>query len=889
MTAPTFSQIKALATNIRKKTNKRVIGVRAQGRWTGERHKQDGAETYLIEQCDSPLAMRIALRDAPDDQTIKILITNLDWEDLGEDVLLRLARGRLHTIDSWQIVKTLFQAHLIDPRLIQPQQSWIADYLIDWVPLEGYPAVSGGFLDAETVWSILLKQGIGLTDNQPDLLAILKWSTNAENIARLREAPEEFRKSALGWLTGVAGSLTKTVLNCILCNDRPDAVPIGLAIGVLFHPDIDRQLDKAIGKLEERYLGGITLDVNTASRWTLIAAECLQFDSAQRNQLLQRTDQILHEVGAEAFAYLSDNSPTGFDQRLATLGKCLVSALEEKNSAALERLFTAYQSVLAHAPKPLQEHRRLERVEMALRLVRWRLQESTKSTQPRSLAEAIAYHQNEGGFLDWARLSLRSGDQIRELSEAYTALFEQVTAIREQQAYQFAALLQNWVEVGSTGKTVLSVEHILESIVAPLASHAPVLVIVMDGMSMAVCRELVANIIAKQSWISLCQEGQTAVAAGLAAIPSTTEASRTSLLCGQLKRGRATDEKRGFASLPSLLAQCRKGSAPILFHKPSLREQEDAVLADEVRKAIASSQNRIVGVVINAIDDHLSKGDQIDISWSQDEIKALSILLHEARVSNRLVILLSDHGHIVDYSTKGKPSEGGERWRFDNSQPEKGELRICGSRVLLPDSNSLIAPWSERLRYSIKKNGYHGGLTPQEMVIPIAVLCSSTTYPTGWGEAPIDTPVWWEESTDCIEIPSLVLSLQPDTSLDFGPLFNSARPEAAHSPQQTSQWIITLLTSPIYKARKKVAGRTVPGDDVLAKVLLAMESYGGKMTLNVLSRIIGYPIARIRSLLTVIQRILNIDGYTVITIDKASDTVEINRDLLCQQFGLKKG
>lgn len=176
------------------------------------------------------------------------------------------------------------------------------------------------------------------------------------------------------------------------------------------------------------------------------------------------------------------------------------------------------------------------------------------------------------------------------------------------------------------------------------------------------------------------------------------------------------------------------------------------------------------------------------------------------------------------------------------------------------------------------------------MVIPIAVLCSSTIYPTGWAEAPIDTPVWWEESTDRTEIPSLILPLRPDTSLDFGPLFNSSiEPDATHSAQQTSQWITTLLASPIYKARKKVAGHTVPGDDVLAKVLLAMDSYSSKITLNVLSRIIGYPVARIRSLLTVIQRILNIDGYTVITIDKASDTVEINRDLLCQKFGLKKG
>jgi hypothetical protein len=61
---PTFSQIKAQVTAIRHKIPQaRIIGIRAAGRWTGERRKQDGAETFHIEQCDSPLQMRIALQD----------------------------------------------------------------------------------------------------------------------------------------------------------------------------------------------------------------------------------------------------------------------------------------------------------------------------------------------------------------------------------------------------------------------------------------------------------------------------------------------------------------------------------------------------------------------------------------------------------------------------------------------------------------------------------------------------------------------------------------------------------------------------------------------------------------------------------------------------------
>ena len=43
----------------------------------------------------------------------------------------------------------------------------------------------------------------------------------------------------------------------------------------------------------------------------------------------------------------------------------------------------------------------------------------------------------------------------------------------------------------------------------------------------------------------------------------------------------------------------------------------------------------------------------------------------------------------------------------------------------------------------MKKNGYHGGATMQEMVIPLAVLSARDDLPEGWIEPPADTPDWW--------------------------------------------------------------------------------------------------------------------------------------------------
>src|SRR6266571_8397307 len=201
--APTFSQIKAQVTAIRQKVpNERVIGIRAAGRWTGERLKQDGQDTFRIEQCDSPLHMRMTLQD-DDGSAITVLITSLEEGELGDDILVRLARCRLFPIDSWQIVKLLFQARTIDPRVTQ--HGWMAESLLDAIPADGFPPAPGGFLDAETVWPILLDRHMGFVMDRPDLLALLQWSINAESVARFQATPAFFSQAATAWLIYQAG------------------------------------------------------------------------------------------------------------------------------------------------------------------------------------------------------------------------------------------------------------------------------------------------------------------------------------------------------------------------------------------------------------------------------------------------------------------------------------------------------------------------------------------------------------------------------------------------------------------------------------------------------------------------------------------------------------
>lgn len=904
-TAPTFSQIKAQVAAIRQKVpNARTIGIQTTGRWIGAlTHSADG-ETYRIVQCDSPLAVRIALRHHENPETINVVVTSLKESELGDDILVRLPKRRLFSLDRWQIVKSLFQAQSIDPRIMGHR--WIAEYLIEWKPSGGYPPVTSGFLDAETVWLILLNQGIGLTSDSsdtndtahPDLVSILKWSTNAEHVKQYQSISNEFRIAITNWLTSSAGQNARTIqtiLDCIAVNEHPDAISIGLAGTVVFHPEGKGKLERAMGKMEERYFAGQSPAVDVMNKWGKAALEVLQsqLETPQQHRLLQRADEILREVGAETFAYLSPFSPIGFEQRLVAFGKALTNTLQKRNAKALSNLVKAQCQVLDHGQADAKhEQRRLERIKMATRLARWLVnltQEKDQFTQPRSLSEAIRYQLTEGSFIDWARLVIRSGEPLEELSKAYSELFQAVTTLQEQQAYQFATLLQNWTELGSTHQDIIPIENILESSVAPLAAHAPVLLIVMDGMSIAVCRELLTSITRKNHWICLAQEQQTsALMAGLATIPSTTDISRTSLLCGKLQSGTQSREKSGFAAHPSLLKYCQRDYPPILFHKASLREQDDAGLADDVRQAISSSQHRVVGVVINAVDDYLLKGEQLDLRWSQDDIKVLATLLHEARLSQRLVIFVSDHGHILEHQTTYQKNKGGERWRYETEALEKGELKIQGARVIVPESQTLIAAWTEKLRYGMKKNGYHGGINPQEMVIPVAVLSSTQSYPAGWNEAPVDTPVWWDEPINQIDDTTQTSAIYQSTEqANFGPLFNllKQQSEEIEDTRQNVLWIDTLLASPIYIQQKELAGRSAPSDQIVSTILIALNRSGNKITLHALTRTINCPPTQTHNLLITIQRVLNVDGYPVITYDQLSESVELNYDLLGQQFG----
>ena len=100
--------------------------------------------------------------------------------------------------------------------------------------------------------------------------------------------------------------------------------------------------------------------------------------------------------------------------------------------------------------------------------------------------------------------------------------------------------------------------------VLPLARSAPVLLLVLDGMSAGVGTEVVASVLSRTAdgWAEALLPGQARRAAALAVLPTLTEVSRASLLCGELRTGGQDVERRGYDALTRRLRPAGRGPVP---------------------------------------------------------------------------------------------------------------------------------------------------------------------------------------------------------------------------------------------------------------------------------------------------------------------------------------
>lgn len=862
-----------------------VFGIRAEGGWSGAPMLEVRGERLQVAACRSPLEVRerLARLDGGDDRLI--LITSLQDADLGEDVLARLARRRLFAVDAWEGAARLFQASGIDPRL--RRDAWMANALIEAAPPAGYPAVPAGVLDRDTAWSAFFVHRLGLSDGRPDAVSLLRWTLDAKATSRFESLDVTAKQGVATRFTETAGPVGGAIADCLDAGHGALAVPLGLALRVLFAEQVAPE--DAVGLRQsavrvERYAGAKPIATGTANQWATAAEVVLRESGDPRvgRDVGARADSVLEQVGAGRFAHLSDWSVLGFDQRLSLFGRAIADALavDAPHSASVAPALDALRRQRPAGQHPDQ----IRRAEMALRLLRW-IGLPIRGASAASLDAAASGYFRDSALVDLSRIGLRAGETAQPLAEAYAALLARAADLREAENQQFGEALVDWIATGSTSGKLLPVEDVIDRVVAPLAGAVPVLLVVVDGMSMAVWREISEDLF-REGWVPLNPTGSP-IPPGIATVPSVTQFSRASLLSGQLASGSSADEKRAFEAHPALVRASKTQYPPVLFHKGELSQTGGRSLAEVVRNEIASADRQVVAVVFNAVDDYLAKADQVRPRWTLEYVPLVATLVHEARAAGRVVVFASDHGHLMDDETRINRSEYGDRWRGAEGTASEGEVILSGPRVKVPGGR-VIVPWSERTRYGMRKNGYHGGATPQEMIVPIAVLSAGVQVP-GWVECAPEYPDWWEEPLSVPVVPVPVVVAPPPVPSRKGrptPLFEELdRPVPVAVPTARS-WIDVLLGSSVLATQKQLAGRVAPPDEQLRHLLGALDERGGKLTRVALAQRLGLPLVRLGSFVAAARRVLNVEGYGVLTIDEASDTVELNRELLVAQFEL---
>ena len=278
-----------------------------------------------------------------------------------------------------------------------------------------------------------------------------------------------------------------------------------------------------------------------------------------------------------------------------------------------------------------------------------------------------------------------------------------------------------------------------------------------------------------------------------------------------------------------------------------------------------------------------------------DSVSLLGHVLEAARDAGRLVIVTSDHGHVLDHdsSYQQSQSERGERYQESTSSLSDSEVELSGDRVVT-DSKSVVMPWSEQLRYKKAKNmGYHGGASLQEIVIPLGVFANATDCPEieDWIETPKYSPAWWdaEDAEIGVKEPAVVVKKQtkakkPATAEKMDDMFGE--PDYGDTALVETGLLEILIKSDVYAQQLQTAGRTnIKEAQVKAFIMLMVNSQGQAME-SVVCKELSIPKIRLRGFLAGLKKTLNVDGYPIVSVNREAQTISLNIQDLKKQFEL---
>ncbi|TDD66411.1 BREX-2 system phosphatase PglZ [Actinomadura rubrisoli] len=842
-----------------------TLFLRAAAEWRDpDRIDVDGV-TVQVAPCTSLLGILDAVSAKTGDYLV--VLSSFEERELGDSLLAHAIGHRVIAVNRWDLVRHAFGAKQLDARLTASDNAWLPDALLEAQPDGGWPKIKGALLDLDTALGEITAARLGL-GGATDAASLLEWSQDIAAVSRFCALAEQEQRGISEWLARSMGPVAKVLFRLVASGRGPDAIAVGLITGVLFGRKDRRQAVLAAQVRAERLFGGELPD-HAALTALAEASESLLLrwidgDEARARAVLERAQALLEELQAGDLAGASRVLEAGYLLRLGSLLKAVAAAVPDPLPADVAAVDTALAELVGHHLHDLRPE--TATAEMAARLVRWLARPAEPSG---SLREHVDRHVRDGAWVDRAVIRIRYSGH-----DGYARLLDAVRARRDDFDKAFAERLAAWSGVSGEATELVLVENLLEAIARPVAAEAAPLIVVVDGMTAAIAGEIAAEITQGGRWTETGRRAEGREGA-LATIPSVTTFSRTSLLSGELRAGQQSEELRGFRDFWT-------SRRTALFHKADVRDG----VSDEVRAAVAD-RTTVVGVVLNAVDDSLDKGRADGgADWHASGIAGLGTLLDAAWHAGRPIVLTSDHGHVLDRGDATITTKA-EAARYRTGRPGKGEIAVSGPRVLTA-GDAVVVPWNERIRYNARKEGYHGGVSLAEMVIPIVVLVpSEQLVPEGWEtyNPAMHEPVWWTPFTPKPPAPAEAVTRRAPAKEPAGQALFEVTEMDGRSPadDRTDGIGARVVESGLFAAQREFV-RTPVDDRGLAALIDALAESGGKLPLSVAAQRAGQLPARMHGYVSTVVRLLNVDGYQVLSITDTGRTVALDLPLLREQF-----
>lgn len=866
----------------------KVLLIRAEPYWDGEPTLRlpDGQDVTVV-ACVSPLAVWEQVSTHRSGPPL-VLLSDLTDAELGPGVRSLLFRNKGIQIEPWALIADWFGTQQVDPRL--EKEGWAGQALIDAAPAAGWPKLSGTILNRDVALSCLTVSRFSL-DIEPDDLdaaALQRWTLQPTAQAALDLLPDLERAGLEEWLVDRFQSTARAIAALGRVDRVQDALPLGLVCRALWdagNPDATR----AKGQVDQYFQDPsmtdreVTAFAAVAEQVTVdLMAGTTSQDAHLVQHVLARAEDLLVQFRAEDAARYSAVMRSGFDSRIRHVADALQAALAAPARAA--EVSAAVDALAGHHLAQAQRHR-VERARMAVRLLGWLAVDAAVT----GVVAAVDRQVTEWGWVDLAASHVWAGDDADpRLQAAYRALYERVRLRRRGLDQAFAQRLAAW----TPDRDALVVESVLSTVVAPLRRQTgpQPLLIVLDGMSAAVAAE-VGQELAEHGWTEYdpLAGGDPTRRGVVAALPTLTAVSRTSLLSGSLRTGAQPEERAGFESNPAW-----RGRPAKLFHKNEVHGQAGATLGPDLAEALGDP-GTLVGVVINTIDDAVHHGrGSADVTWHVADLGPLRALLDQARYDLRPVILISDHGHVWERETQ-RLNPGGDppaRYRAPGGRLVDGEIEIAGDRVIA-DGKRIVVLWDEGFRYIDKKAGYHGGVSLAEVSIPLLAFLppGGAKVPTGWRPVPDPRPAWWSPDVAASPV-ALPAPVSPAPTRKNGTKPRELPDQAAfdipiEAPAAPAPVTLSgaLFASDIFDAQHALTPRRVPKAKIKS-VVDALVDANGVLPLAVLAEKAGEQPGRAAGFVTTLQRIFNVDNFEVLSLTDNDRSVRLNVTLLREQFGL---